>query len=283
MLSRHANGYSRSSSEQAELLRKAESRQIIQKVADDTATLRTRSYAASRADSSSVTNGQSQMGDTVFDFDDTVVSSLAYRRAFQHSLREPDHLAPIHDSHLSKHTDEGYASGVIVTPNQSLASQSPIQQMGGFSLPLHPHDSVFPGHSRSTSAALSPGSLQSGKDNVRRAQSDSSSGSKRETLRSVFHRLSTSSRASPTSVSPRSSTASRRERQQRKNFSTSIDLTSKEGAAAPHIVKITQSGAIAEVERLIECGHDIEARHLHSGKNALLVAAHCVMRRWSIC
>lgn len=275
-LSRRANRRSRSSSEQVELLRKAESRQIIQKVADDTASLRTRSnYAASRADSSSLTNRQSQMGDTVFDFDDTVVSSFAYRRALQHSFRDPDHPAPMHDSYLSKHTDEGYASGVTATPDLSLSSESPIQQLGGFSLPQRPHDSVFPGHSRSNSAAFNPNSLQPRKNSVQRAQSDSSSGSKREAFRSVFRRLSASSRANTTSVSPRNSTAARRERQQRKSFSTSIDLTSNEGAAAPHIVKIAQSGALVDVERLIKCGHDIETRHLHSGRNALLVAAHC--------
>lgn len=144
---------------------------------------------------------------------------------------------------------------------------------------LRPQDSVFPEHGRSKSVAFSPSSRSSRKNGVWRAQSDSasssaSSGSKREVIWSALRRLSTSSRVN-LAVSPRNSTAARRERQERKGFSISIDLASTEGAAAPHIVKIAQSGSMVDVERLIECGHDIEARHFYSGRTALLVAAHC--------
>ena len=60
-----------------------------------------------------------------------------------------------------------------------------------------------------------------------------------------------------------------------RDFNTSINLKTLEGASAPVIVKTAQTGSRDDVERLIQSGHDIEARHIHSRRNALLVAAHC--------
>jgi ankyrin repeat protein len=69
------------------------------------------------------------------------------------------------------------------------------------------------------------------------------------------------------------STRGRRGRES--EFTTSIDLNTPAGRNAPDIVKAAQSGARYDVERLIGSGHDIEDLHLHTRRNALMVAAHC--------
>jgi len=289
----NAERRSRSASEQLELLRKTESRMIIQKVADDTATLRTAmSSAGSQADTASWTNRQSSVGDTVFDFDDTVVNAVAYRRALEHSRSKSEGQHQINRD-VSRRTfntssDEGYASGttgmVIQTPSLSANSPSGSSEL---SVPARPYESVLPkqGCSKSVSG-IKPSQPD---QNIRRWHSESTSfsnkpsslGSKRDKFKSVLRRLSTSSRSNLTAASPRSSVTSptvgstRGRRGRESDFTTSIDLTSAAGASAPPIVKAAQSGSRFDIETLIENGHDIEARHAYSRQNALAVAAHC--------
>ncbi|KAL1961782.1 hypothetical protein VTN77DRAFT_1069 [Rasamsonia byssochlamydoides] len=283
----------RSSSEQIELLRKVESRRIIQKVADDTVTLRSRTSSAvgSQADSRSINNRLSSVGETNFDFDDALVSTDAYRRALQHSRSKSDaNAAIVRDPSrrtVITSSDEGYASHNTGTtiPARSLSTTS----SGGKGHVLRPNDSVLPEHGRSKSVSFGANPIHHSDQNIRRWQSanaaslrtPSSTGSKREKLRSAFRRLNTSSLANLTAspsrnlvVSPTAgSTRGRRGRES--DFNTSIDLTSSDGATAPLIVKAAQSGSRFDVERLIESGHDIEARHIYSRRNALMVAAHC--------
>lgn len=264
---------------------------IIQKVADDTATLRTAmSTASSQADAASWTNRQSSVGDTVFDFDDTVVNAAAYRRALRHSRSKSKQQHPI-NREVSMRTfntssDEGYASGTtgLVTSIPSLSANSPSGSCQ-LSLPNHPYESVLPGTGRSKSVSFGLNPPQPD-HNVRRWQSEStsssnklsSSGSKRDRFRSVLRRWSTS--RSSLTAPPGSSVTSQRVgstkgRGRESDFTTSIDLTSVEGASAPLIVKAAQSGSLFDIESLIENGHDIEARHPYSRRNALAVAAHC--------
>jgi ankyrin repeat protein len=108
-------------------------------------------------------------------------------------------------------------------------------------------------------------------------------GSKREKFLSKLSlkRLNTSSRATLVPSQSRNpaispivgSTRGRRGRES--EFTTSIDLNTQAGRNAPDIVKAAQSGARYDVERLIGHGHDIEELHLHTRRNALMVAAHC--------
>ena len=270
------NTTSRSSSEQIALLRKAENRQIIQKVADDTATLRTRSHhAMSCADSISLNNGQPSVGDTVFDFDDTVVNSRAYREALRHSRSKPER-----NINQSSFMDEGYGTGLAHnTPNASIPSRSPSQP--------HPYESVSPDFGRrKTTNSSKTNALYSNQGNIQRWQSDSayssafpsrSSGSRREKIRALIRRLSSTSgsgRSDSPTTSPVVESAGGR-RNCARDFNTSINLKTFEGTSAPVIVKVAQTGSRDDVERLIQSGHDIEARHIHSRRNALLVASHC--------
>ncbi|KAF9892168.1 hypothetical protein FE257_002574 [Aspergillus nanangensis] len=269
----------RSSSEQIDLLRRVENRRIIQKVADDTATLRTSStYAASsHADTLSIGRQQPSIAGTEFDFDRAVVASVPYRRALQHPRPKPETQSVISSGDHSRTTDEGYGSGFL--------SNGPrVSQADSSTLSIRPPDIVGNIHSKSVTYRPTP--LQPNQSPMRRWKSDStssslpsrSSGSKREKFRSAIRQLSISSSTTSSSQYslpyPADGLALER-RVSRRSFNTSIDLNSREGSSAPLIVKTAQSGSRDDVERLLEGGHDIEARHINSRRNALLVASHC--------
>ena len=59
------------------------------------------------------------------------------------------------------------------------------------------------------------------------------------------------------------------------SYHTSIDFGSEDGLAAPPVVRAAQAGSIVEVEKLLDQGADINARHVQSGRSALSVASHC--------
>jgi ankyrin repeat protein len=71
------------------------------------------------------------------------------------------------------------------------------------------------------------------------------------------------------------SASGRRRRHLEADFSTSIDLTSKDAVFVPEIVKAAQNGTREDIERLIIQGNNLEDRDTTWGKNALLIAAHC--------
>ncbi|GKZ72153.1 hypothetical protein AnigIFM50267_008206 [Aspergillus niger] len=265
----------RTSTEQVELLRRAENRQIIAKVASDTATLRSAySYVPSRAETPSLTRRSSSVGDTVFDFDRTVVTSLPYRRAIGQSRTHPTTQAAVNRSTYSPPIDEGYGSGTV-------SSASPPGTSGV--LPIHPSASFDSSHGHSKSVSFAPTPLPQSPTQVRRWQSDASgaswgnrsSGSRREKIRSIIRQLRRPS-WSATQASVRVPGRSPSERRlYERDLNTSINLTSPDGASAPPIIKSAQSGSRSDVERLLESGHDIEARHIPSRRTALLVASHC--------
>lgn len=221
--------------------------------------------------------GPASVGDTIFDFDDTVVASPAYQRAIQRSSSHSQSGSKLQSvaghRNPSAFIDEGYGTGVANTPNASIPSRSSSMQ---------PHEAVVPDFGRRKSVSFKSGILQTNQGNVRRWQSHStspslgtrSSGSRREKIRSMLRRLSTSGSASPITTSLTIGSPDTR-RNRCRDFNISIDLKTTEGASAPLIVKVAQTGSRVDVERLIQSNHDIEARHIHSRRNALLVAAHC--------
>lgn len=251
------NVSSRTATEQVELLRKVENRQILQKVADDTATLHT----VSRADSVSISRGQPSIGATVFDFDDTVLESHAYQRA-QNSRPYPSRAdrGSVASYPNQDFLDGGHDSGVVV--NNSAFSPNPQNELA-----LDTGYQVYGRPVRSN-----PNGLQRG-DSAYSSLGSHSSGSKREKLRSMIRRFSSSGTFSPVTSPVADSPDGRRSRC--RDFNTSIDVKTEGGNSAPLIVKAAQTGSRQDVERLIQNNHDIEKRHLQSRRNALLVAAHC--------
>ncbi|KAL4914262.1 ankyrin repeat-containing domain protein [Aspergillus aurantiobrunneus] len=251
--------FSQSSAEQVELLRKAENRHIIWKVADDAGRF------------------VPQPGDTVFDFDSTLVATLPYQRVPQRSYPRLENLSPTSGA-PSQVTDEGYASGIPTNVS--------VSRTGSLLLPGHPSGTISPIVGHSNNVALFPAARTPTSNHTRRSKSDStkapldrSLGSKRGKIQSVFRRLS---QASMKSGSPQTLTrgltdgsVNSRRRPHDRDINSSINLTSADGASAPLVVKTAQTGSWSDVEKLIERGCDLEAKHLQTRRTALLVAAHC--------
>lgn len=286
---------SHSSTEQVRLLRRATTRQIIGKVADDTATLRSGrlSRAATDTDVISQSSSRRAFSDRIFDFDATIMDSPVYQRALQQwttpslPLETQQSQSPSRQPSISvtqsSFTDEGYSSYRSGEHNSTALSPDMAQQQESFlALPTGPS---APLHSRSVSHTQVP--LRQNVGSIRRIVSDSkaltrgqSSGSKLERFSSFLGRINTTSRRSlrvstvGTQNSPISPNTQGRGQRLRPSFHTSIDLT-KDGASVSPLIKAAQSGSRDEAERLIERGLDIEERHDRSGRNALLVASHC--------
>ncbi|KAJ6023307.1 hypothetical protein N7499_008659 [Penicillium canescens] len=276
------------SQEQVRLLRQATTRRIMRRVRDDTETLLSaRSQATSSAASISQ-NSSFTVSDRVFDFNEALADSPVYRRSPQQLLPSIGDFSSQTDtrSGRSPFTDEGYAS--TPTRNSSITSPSldaPPSQQGHLVLPTSPSAPVHPAHRRASSYQPTP---RPGLENMPRSKSDTKtsktperSGSKLERISSLL-RINTSSRLNLASSSSKGSPkvangtpVTRRKPKRETNPHVSIDLTGADAASIPQIVKAAQAGSRGEVERLIEYGINIEERHKASGRNALLVAAHC--------
>ncbi|KAJ5753757.1 uncharacterized protein N7511_007910 [Penicillium nucicola] len=288
LLQRLIDSGSHTSQEQIRLLRQATTRRIMRRVRNDTETLiSARSQAASSAASISQ-NSNVTASDRVFDFNDALVDSPVYRRSPQQLVPSIGGFGSQTDTHSgrSPFTDEGYAS--TPTRNSSVTRQSfdaPPPQQDHLLLPTSPSAPVHPAHRRATSYQDTP---RPGLQNMSRSKSDTKafktperSASKLDRISSLL-RLNTSSRLNLTSVSSKGSpkvatggTFTRIKPRREPNPHISIDLTGADAASIPQIVKAAQAGSRGEVARLIEYGINIEERHKASGRNALLVAAHC--------
>ena len=270
------------------LLRKATTRRIFDRVADDTATVlssRGSSYAGSVSQSS---RRSFSFSDRDADFNNTLANSPVYLRARQPQRTPTTVSSETHPTmpsgNQSPFTDEGYVSNRtgtgLTVPSLEIP---PTQQENFLALPNSPSGPV---HSRSVSHNQVP--TRSNLNGIRRNASDSkasastprTSGSKLERMASFLGRINTRSRGnvalspggSPNlSVSP----SSGRRRNRLDTELSSVDLNANDADSIPQIIKASQAGSRDEVERLLELGSDIESRHRKTGRNALLVAAHC--------
>jgi ankyrin repeat protein len=260
----------------------------MSRVRDDTETLiSARSQAASSAASIS-RNSSFTASDRVFDFNEALADSTVYRRSPQQLLPSLGAFNSQTDtqSGRSPFTDEGYAT----TPTRNSSVTRPsfdaiTPQQDHLLLPNSPSAPVHPVHKRSTSYQAT---ARPGLENIPRSKSDTKtqkvperSGSRLERFSSKL-RLNTSIRLNLASSSSKSSpkiaggTLPTRTKPRREPHPhVSIDLTGADAASIPQIVKAAQAGSRGEVARLIEYGINIEERHKASGRNALLVAAHC--------
>ncbi|KAJ5781214.1 hypothetical protein N7457_006374 [Penicillium paradoxum] len=276
------------SQEQLRLLRQATTHRIMRRVRDDTETLisarsQTMSSAASMSQNSSFT-----ASDRVYDFNDALADLSVHR-----SL--PQDLVPSTGAFSSQtgigngqssFTDDGYTDNP--TRNNSVkmpsldAAPHPQNQL---LLPTGPSAPAHPAHRRAKSYQDAP---RPGLQNMYRSKSDTKtsqtlerSSSKLERI-SSFLRLNTSSRLNIASSSSKPSPKlgngtpfTRVKPRREQNPHISIDLTGVDAASIPQIVKAAQAGSEGEVAKLIEFGVKIEERHKKSGRNAMLVAAHC--------
>ncbi|KAL8898684.1 MAG: hypothetical protein Q9207_006575 [Kuettlingeria erythrocarpa] len=275
--------------EQAQLLKAPESRQIIQKVADDAITLRnTMSVAGSqRGPSTVLSNEDSTIDEKVFEWDNEIVNATAYRRALHHNVskRRMDDRPPPHRHTGSLQIRVGSDDG-----GEELApSPSPTPSRESRPLPYE------------TSVISEPINLSYEPGNKAYVPLSSRSDMAPERPKPLAHRLrsaefgkktfwsSLTPKRSSRNVNPPSATASSRSVESsastpgalrgRRGFenstSASIDFGSENGLSAPSIVRAAQAGSVMEVEMLLNSGVEVEAVHQQSGRTALAVASHC--------
>ncbi|KAJ5494361.1 hypothetical protein N7463_010448 [Penicillium fimorum] len=260
----------------------------MNKVRDDTETIKsTRSQATSSAPSISWDSSLTA-SDLDFDLNEAPETLPVYRRSLQQlvpSIGAPSSQADTNNGR-SPFTDDGYSD----TPRHTSSVTGPLfdtdpPRQGYLLLPTSPSAPVHIPHRRATSYQDPP---RPGLENMPRSKSDSKtsktlerSASELERISSLL-RLNTSSRLNLASSSSKGSLKVRNDisvtpvkSRQKQNPPISIDLTGADAASIPQIVKAAQAGSQGEVARLIEYGIKIEERHKASGRNALLVAAHC--------
>ncbi|KAL8949562.1 MAG: hypothetical protein Q9222_004336 [Ikaeria aurantiellina] len=274
--------------EQAELLQAPQSRRIIQKVAEDSVTLRaTMSAAGSQHGPPTIQSHEdSTIDGKIFDWDDDIVNAATYRRALHHHISKSHVPAkmPIRDSssdvriHIdTEHSREPSLPPPSPTPSadrrplpyENSVISEPVQVSG-------PGRSAYlPLSSRSDGATDRPRPLaQRFKSSEPGKKNFWSSLTPRRSHRNVNSPAATTPSPNMTPDSP--SPGSYRGRRGFENSShTSIDFGSEKGLSAPAIVRAAQAGSVVEVEMLLDQGADVEAVHQQSGRNALAVASHC--------
>ncbi|KAI4249000.1 MAG: hypothetical protein L6R42_009116 [Xanthoria sp. 1 TBL-2021] len=272
--------------EQSELLRAPQNRRIIQKVAEDSVTLRaSMSTAGSRRSAPTITTADDiTTEDKVFDWDDDIVNAATYRRALHHHISNrsidandkpqiyQDGRQSVADSeenrdYLSPASSPGRPSDSRPLPYENSVVSEPIAAHG---LGRNAYLQVS---SRSDVAAerhrIIPHRLKS-TDSVKKGFW-SSLAPKRSNRNMTPPSPITGSSSIP---SNRPSPGSHRGKRGFENSSyASIDFGSEKGLSAPAIVRAAQAGSVVEVEMLLSQGADAGAIHRQSGRNALAVAS----------
>ncbi|KAL6714181.1 hypothetical protein ACLMJK_008676 [Lecanora helva] len=272
--------------EQAEILHRPESRQIIQRVADDTSTLRATMdrRASQSAPPTIVSHDDSTIDEKVFEWDNEIVNADAYRRAMNHAreksematkrLERDEKLDTISQAETEESSDRLSSLGSYSAVNH----QKPLPyEMSVVSEPVYSEQD----------RVMIPNSSVSDKTSSRRSilsyRLKSAGSEKKSFWSSISSKRSQRILAPPERnaahgavISSSSTPGSRRGRRGfEKSCHTSIDFGSEDGLSAPPIVRAAQAGSVVEVEQLLDQRADINARHSQSGRNALLVAAHC--------
>ncbi|KAL9624189.1 MAG: hypothetical protein Q9204_007890, partial [Flavoplaca sp. TL-2023a] len=282
--------FSASRPEQFELLRAPQNRRIIQKVAEDSITLRaSMSTAGSRRSAPTITTtGDMTTEDKVFDWDDDIVNAATYRRALHHHVQNQNVHA--NDGPQIHQDDRQSVAGSEETRDHVSPVSTPRRTSESRPLPYEnsivsePVPANGPGRSaylqvssRSDVAAerhrLLPHRLKSS-DSVKKGFW--SSLAPKRSNRNMNPPSPMAMTGSSGMSSNRPSPGSHRGKRGFENSSSaSIDFGSERGLLAPAIVRAAQAGSVVEVEMLLSQGADIEAIHRQSGRNALAVASHC--------
>ncbi|KAI4286724.1 MAG: hypothetical protein L6R35_004023 [Caloplaca aegaea] len=268
--------------EQADFLKAPQSRHIIQKVADDTMTLRnTMSVAGSqRGPPTILSHEDSPIDEKVFDWDNDIVHAAAYRRALHHNVskqRMGDKPPPQPRGSVQIHigSDDGkdeFTPSPSLTPSRE--SRALPYENSGLSKPVK---MLY----RPGNKTYVPLSSQSGVASERHRPLTElgkktfwSSWTQKRSSRNVNSLTPTGS--NPGTPSSSSTPGSHRGKRGFENSShASIDFGSENGLSAPSLVRAAQAGSVMEVEMLLNNGADVESVHQQSGRTALAVASHC--------
>ncbi|KAL8893724.1 MAG: hypothetical protein Q9192_004985 [Flavoplaca navasiana] len=274
--------------EQSELLRAPHNRRIIQKVAEDSITLRaSMSTAGSRRSAPTITTTEEMTtADKVFDWDDDIVNAATYRRALQHHMTKKSVNA--NDRPQIHQDDRQSVAGSEETRDHVSPVSTPRRTSQ--SRPLPYENSIvsepFPAHGPGRSAYLQVSSrsdVAAERHRLLPHRLKSSDSVKKGFWSSLAPKRSNRNMNAPITMTGSSGMSSNRpspgshrgKRGFENSSSASIDFGSERGLSAPAIVRAAQAGSVVEVEMLLSQGADIEAIHRQSGRNALAVGSHC--------
>ncbi|KAL8705101.1 MAG: hypothetical protein Q9201_001784 [Fulgogasparrea decipioides] len=264
---------------------RAQNRRIIQKVEEDSFTLRaSMSVAGSRRGASTIlSHDDATTEERVFDWDDDIVNAATYRRALQHyaSKQNVGGNAAVQSKRSEPriqlnmdHVREQPAS----TPSQARPWESrPLPYQN--SVTSEPIDVHRPRkHTYLQLGSRSDITIESRRGSPQGEKLPDSG--KKSFWSSLTPKRSVRNLDPPTPTRTPSSTSSnltpgsyRGKRGFENSTHASIDFGSENGLSAPSIVRAAQAGSVVEVEMLLNQGADVEAIHRQSGRNALAVAS----------
>ncbi|KAK8901375.1 hypothetical protein ACHAPF_006175 [Botrytis cinerea] len=290
-------GQCRDAVTQKSLLALKENQRLIQKVADDTKSLRESSAGSQVSRSARQSILGSSIGGTVFEFDRTLQDSRPYNntdsargsRAVAHTKNQ------LPETNITATTDEGYETGITLSEPRSPASSNHRPSLDNRPylgqtnlLPDFNNFNIYRSRSVASDSAKSEPMVKrwlssSSSSGESLPQEDRLAGSRRKKFwPSRLGKINTFSAASllssPDRVKPASPsfpTANRLKRGQDMNFKQSIDFSSPNGLRTPTIVRAAQAGSSVEIQALLSNGDDIEACHDGTKRTALAVASHC--------
>ncbi|KAL8687748.1 MAG: hypothetical protein Q9218_006172 [Villophora microphyllina] len=269
--------------EQAEFLQTPQNRQIIQKVEEDSITLRaTMSAAGSRRGPPTILSDENATTDErVFDWDDDIVNAATYRRALQHYASKRnvgDRPPPLdHRRAPSLHLETDSIRDLPTTPTSARPWESrPLPYEN--SVVSEPIDVHQPRRQKYVQfGSRSDVIVESPRGSPHREKPPESG--KKKFWSALTPKRSTRNLEPPvlTARTPSSSSnlSYRGKRGLENSTHASIDFGSENGLSAPSLVRAAQAGSVVEVEMLLNQGADVESIHQQSGRNALAVASHC--------
>jgi ankyrin repeat protein len=266
------------------LLREPKNRQIVQKVRDDTCSLRASSTRGSHTQPPSLLSRNSTFIGTEFDMDNEIVNTDVYQRAGTHMrarsaderIRRPMGNASLYSPEGTNRfpsPDSGYGEASELSDRlspidiRSNRSQRPyVPSVASDPVDVHrrkPYVNIT-----SASDSFLPGLNLSLENRAPKK--------KRSFLPSLFTGSSTGL-LSPTAQNPFRVNSNRRRgrRHSDTDIHRSIDFDTRDGSTAPPLVRAAQSGSGIEIEELLDQRVDIESRHDRTNRTALAVASHC--------
>jgi ankyrin repeat protein len=267
---------------QERLLTMKQNRRLIEKVAEDTKSLR-ESHSSVASQAARSVRGSSATA-TVFEFNRNLAentphkSSIARRNTTQVTTPTRGITRKKVGSGTSR-KDEGYETGMTMSGsslsrNSSTTSSIDIRPLAMPDLDdlnLYSPPSVTSTESEPVHRWLSSSSSTSSPPGDRVPER------KKKFWPSRVARLNTFSDLKISSISQKAQSAGPilKRKQAPTNLTQSIDFSTTDGLETPALVRVAQAGNRIEIERLLENGEDIEARHIPSQRTALAVAAHC--------
>lgn len=274
---------------QAALLREPKNRQIIERIRDDTSSLRTIAQSTHVGPESIITRTNSTVGSTVFPFDLEIMNSVPYRNNGAEAIgKREDQIAGAQarwDAAPNGFRQGGRSqarqlvpvltSDGATVPRDKLSPN--IEQLEQWQRPQPYEMSISSGASSPNGRNVQP--LLRISPGLDSAQSNRGKPSEiKNWMPDLFKlrgRPSLSFSGQKLSPSTPSIPVGRRGRRRSENdLKRSIDLSSQGGFAVPPIVRAAQEGSM-EIESLLDQGAKIEEVHAPTGRTALAVASHC--------